>query len=220
MPPLKALHVFDICLATDGEACSLKPPHTELHSILRHHLDSLTPQIINEPGDTKNSVRNFCLELRCTGENDDRLDGRRRQEIKQVLHCTNVPDVLEYRVLKLKFEIKKNLSPVALHRVGKYPTLVVLSFDDEDAEFRNEDVIDLGCPVFHPKGDVVHQVIIRKTEVSHHEARYQCFAAILVCEGTVGAVDTVVTNEKSDGKCKEDIEKRLVVLLPIMGEIQ
>jgi len=75
VPPLEALNVFDVRLATDGEARSLKPAHAELHSIEGHDLDSLFAQVFNEPGETEHPLRNLCLELRFAGENDNRLDG-------------------------------------------------------------------------------------------------------------------------------------------------
>jgi hypothetical protein len=41
VPPLEALNVFNVRLATDGEARSLEPAHAELHSIEGHDLDSV-----------------------------------------------------------------------------------------------------------------------------------------------------------------------------------
>ena len=75
VPPLEALNVFNVRLATDGEARSLKPAHAELHSVEGHDLDSLFAQVFNESGEAKHSLRNLCLELRFAGEDDNRLDG-------------------------------------------------------------------------------------------------------------------------------------------------
>ena len=74
VPSLEALNVFNVRLATDGEARSLKPAHAELHSIEGHDLDSLFAQVFNEPRENKHPLRNLCLELRFAGENDNRLD--------------------------------------------------------------------------------------------------------------------------------------------------
>ncbi len=59
MPPLKALNVVNVRLATDGEARSLEPAHAELHSIEGHDFDSLFAQVINKPGDTKNRFQKY-----------------------------------------------------------------------------------------------------------------------------------------------------------------
>ncbi len=179
VPPLKALNVFNVRLATDGEARSLEPAHAELHSIEGYDFDSLFAQVINKPGDTKHPLRNLCLELRFACENDNRLDGAGRQEVKEALHRPNVPDVLEYWVLELELPLKKDLSPVRLIRVGEDPSFVVLGLDDEHAEPRNEDVINLSCSVVHLKGDVIHQVIVRRTEVRQRDAGQQRLATIL-----------------------------------------
>ncbi len=78
VPPLEALNVFNVRLATDGKARSLEPAHAELHSIEGHDFDSLFAQVINEPGDTKHPLRNLCHELRFACENDNRPDGAGR----------------------------------------------------------------------------------------------------------------------------------------------
>ena len=90
-----------------------------------------------------------------------------------------MPHVLEYRILELELPIKKDLSPARLISVCEYPSFVVLGLDDEHAEPRNEDVINLGCAVLHLKGDVIHQVIVRRTEVRQRDAGQQRLATIL-----------------------------------------
>jgi hypothetical protein len=49
VPAFEALHVFNIRLTTDGQACSLKSAYAELHSIDGHDLDSMGAQVINQP---------------------------------------------------------------------------------------------------------------------------------------------------------------------------
>ena len=78
MSLLKALNVFNVRLASNSEARSFEPTHAKLHSIERHDRDSVLPQVISEPGDTKHALRNVCLELRVAGEDDNRLDGAGR----------------------------------------------------------------------------------------------------------------------------------------------
>lgn len=78
MPPLEALNVFNVRLATDSKARSLEPSYTKLHSIDGHDFDGLFAQVVNEPGDTKHPLRNPCHELRFACENDNRLDSARR----------------------------------------------------------------------------------------------------------------------------------------------
>src|SRR5438046_10628689 len=85
------------------------------------------------------------------------------------LHDALPISVLEYWILQLELEFEQDLSPVRLLRVGEDPTLVVLGLDDEHSEPRNEDVINLGCAVLQLEGDVIHQVIVRKTEVRLHD---------------------------------------------------
>src|SRR5207244_3913602 len=100
---------------------------------------------------------------------------------------------------------------------GRVPTLVVLGLDDEHSEPRNEDVINLGCAVLQLEGDVIHQVIVRKTEVRLHDVGQQRLATILVCGGTGG---TVAANDEANGKCKEDVESGPVVLGPVKEKLR
>lgn len=134
MPPLKALNMLDIRLAADGEPGSLNPSHAELHSIERHGFDGLFSKVIDESGNAKHSLWYLGLELCFAGEDDYRLDRVGRQKIKDILHRTNVPMVLEDWVLKLELLLEQDLSPVGLLGIGKDPTLEVFGFDDEHAE--------------------------------------------------------------------------------------
>ena len=170
VPTLEALNVFNVGLATDGEARGFEPSNAKLHSLQGHDLDSLSAQVFCEPRDIEHSLRNRGPELCFTGENNNRLDGAGRQEFKEVLHCLNVSKVLDYWILKLEAVPEQDLGPVLVLRVGEEPTLVVLGFKDENAEPGNEDVINLGCSVLHRQGDVIHQVIIRKTKGGLHDA--------------------------------------------------
>ena len=52
------------------------------------------------PRDIEHSLRNCGLELCFAGENDNRLDGAGRQEVKEVLHRLNVQTVLDYWILE------------------------------------------------------------------------------------------------------------------------
>lgn len=66
-----------------------------------------------------------------------------------------MPKILQDWVLELELRFEQYLSPLGLLRVGEDPALVVLSFDNEYAEPRNEDVVNLSCTVFELKGDVI-----------------------------------------------------------------
>ena len=62
---------------------------------------------------------------------------------------------------------------------------------------------------------MIHEVIVRKTEVRLHDVGQQRLATILVCGGTGG---TVAANDEANGKCKENVEGGPVVLGPVKGE--
>jgi len=89
--------------------------------------------------------------------------------------------VLEDRILKPGFSSEQDLSPGLLTRIGEDPAIVILGFDNKHAEARNEDVIDLRRTVIHLNGDVVHQVIIGRAEMTQQDARYLALTAILEC---------------------------------------
>ena len=59
VPPSEALNVFNVRLATDGEARSFKAANAELHSIERHDFGWLATQVFNERGETKHPRRNL-----------------------------------------------------------------------------------------------------------------------------------------------------------------
>ncbi len=153
--------------------------------------------MLDEPGKSKNSVRNFGLELCVAREDDNRLDNIRRQKIKKFSHRANMPKILDDWVLELELSVEKDLGPTGVIRVREDPAFVVLCFDHEDAKSRNEDVVNLSCAILQLKGDVIHQVVVRGTEVLPCGDRKPDFAAILK---SVGPVDAV-TERKTDRKC-------------------
>jgi len=205
MPSLKALNMLDVCLAADSEARSFEPSHAELDSIERHDFDGLFAKVIDEPREAEHSLWNLGLELCFAGEDDNRSDCAGRQEIKEVLHRTNVPKVLQDGVLELELQLEQDLSPIGLLRIGEDPALVVLGFDDENAEPRNEDVVNLSCAVPQPKRDVIHQVIVGRTEIRSRNTRQQRFATIL--ESVLEYGSTVAANREANGKCKQDVDQ-------------
>ncbi|MDM4769970.1 hypothetical protein QT386_07160 [Solimonas sp. SE-A11] len=209
--------MFNIRSSTDSKARSFKPAHAKLHSIDGHNFDRLPTQVVNEPGDAKHPLGNLCHELRFACENDNRFDGAGRQEFEQILHRSNVPEILKYWILKSELPLENDLSPVRLTRVGEYPSFVVLDLDDENTEPRNENVINLSCTVVHLKGNVIHQMIVRRTEVRQRDAGQQRLATILERGGTRG---TAATNDEANGKSEEDIDSGLFVQLPIKEKLR
>ena len=133
-----------------------------------------------------------------------------------------MPHVLEYWVLELELEPEQDLSPASLLRVGEDPTLIVLGFDNEHAEPRNEDMINLGCAVLHLKRDVIHQVIVRRTEVHPRDAGHQRLATILEYGGAGGAGGAVTANDEANGNCncKENVENGPVALLQVKEKLR
>lgn len=126
--------------------------------------------------------------------------------------------VLEYWILELEPVVEQDLSPIRLLRVGEDPTLVALGLDDEYAEPRDEDVINLRRAILHLKGDVIHQMIVRRTEVPLHGAGDKRLATILVRSGTVGG--TVAAYDDANGKCNEDVDDGPVVVDPIKKQLR
>ena len=95
-----------------------------------------------------------------------------------------MPLILKYWVLEFELEPIEDLSPGFVFRIGKNPTLIVLRFDNEHAEPRNEDVINLGCTVLHLKCHMIHQMIIGRTELPTQYAGNQLLADVLIPEST------------------------------------
>ena len=161
MSALKTLNMLDVCFPGNSMARSFESAHTELHSINRHDFDGLLAQVVNEPGNTKYTLRNLCHELSFASKDNHRLGGLRRQEIQEVLNRSYMPEILVNRVLKPELPSEENLSPVRLIRAGKNPSLVLLVLNDENAEPRNKNVINLSCAVLHAKSDMIHQILLR-----------------------------------------------------------
>jgi hypothetical protein len=197
--------MLNVGFIADCETSGLKATYTELDSIERHDFDGLFAKVIDEPGETEHSLWNIGLELCFAGEDDNRSDCAGRQKIKKVLHRTNVPKVLQDWVLELELHLEQDLSPVGLLGIGEDPALVVLGFDDEHAEPRNEDVVNLSCAVLQPKRDVIHQVIVGRTEIRPRNTRQQRFATILESVPECGC--TVPAKSKANGKCKQDVDQ-------------
>lgn len=59
--PPETLNVFNIRLAANCEARSLKPPHAELYSIERNYLDGIFADKVNERLGTKDPPQEFLL---------------------------------------------------------------------------------------------------------------------------------------------------------------
>ena len=62
------------------------------------------------------------------------------------------------------------MSPVGLLDIGEDPAHLVLGFDDEHAEPRNEDMVHLSCTVLQLKRDGIQQVMVERTEVLARDA--------------------------------------------------
>jgi len=129
-----------------------------------------------------------------------------------------VPKVLKYRVLEPELPPEQHLSPLRLSRVGEDPTLVVLGLDDEHTEPGNENVVNLSRPVLQLKGDVIHQVIFRRTEVPPRNARQQRLATVLVFAG--GAGGTVTAKEEANEQREKDGDNEFVVQRPVQDELR
>jgi hypothetical protein len=85
MPSLKTLNMLNVCLSSNSEAHSLKPD-AEMNSIERQNFGGLFAKVSDEPGKAEHARWNLGLELGFSGEDDDRLDGASRQDIKEDLH--------------------------------------------------------------------------------------------------------------------------------------
>lgn len=67
---------------------------------------------------------------------------------------------------------------------------------------------------------MIHQVIVRKTEVLPHDAGHQPLAAILEYGGAVGTVGTEAANDEANGKCNDDVDSGLIVLHPVKEKLR
>jgi hypothetical protein len=204
MPSLQILNMLNVCLARDSKACGFEPPHAKLHTIERHDWDCLFADVIDEPGKTKYSLRNFGLELCFARKDDNRFDDARRQKVEQRLNRSDMPEILEDWVLELELSHEHDLSPIDLFRIREDPALVVLVLNDEDPKPRNEDVVNLRCAIVQLEGNVIHQVVVGSTEVLPCSLRKPSLAAILKSVGTVVAKAAAKCEAKR--KRKDDVE--------------
>jgi hypothetical protein len=140
--------------------------------------------------------------------------------MKETLHRPNVSVVLEYRILERIPVFEQDLSPVRLLRIGEDPAFAVLGLDDEYAELGDEDVIDLGCTVPQLKGDVIHQVKFRRTEVPEHHAGEKSLATVLVRVGAASIGDTVAADGEPNDKRSKYVEKSPIVVRPVKDKPQ
>ena len=158
-------------------------------------------QVVDELGEVEHPGGDLRLEFCLSGEDDNGIYVARGKEIEAGLYRLNVSKVLEYRVLELELVSEQDLGPFRLRRVGKDPTFESLCLDNEYSEPGYEDVIDLGRAVFELKGDVIQQVIVRRTEIPLEKPGHRRFSAILGGNATGGPE---AANDETDGKCEED----------------
>lgn len=70
-----------------------------------------------------------------------------------------MPIVLVQRILEAVLLPKQTLRPLGTLHVTEDPAIHVLSFDDKNAVFGDDDVVDLRCAVHSLQGDVVQREI-------------------------------------------------------------
>ena len=63
------------------------------------------------------------------------------------------------RVLKFVGILEYFLGPLSLMAAAKYPTLHVFGFNDKNAVFRDDDMINLGCTIGGGQRDVSQHVV-------------------------------------------------------------
>ena len=109
-------------------------------------------------------VRHVRLELGVSGEHDH---GKELvlSDLEQGFKFLDVFVVLPERVLEGIFALAEGLRPLGMVRVSEDPSAHILSFDDEDAIFRNDDVVDLRGAVCRGEGDVVELAVPFRVEL-------------------------------------------------------
>jgi len=75
-----------------------------------------------------------------------------------------VPIVLAQGVLEMTFLPIKDLRPLGLLLVSINPALDVLRFNHEDPVFRDNDMVDLGCPIGGRYGHIVDGAVDLRVE--------------------------------------------------------
>jgi len=78
-----------------------------------------------------------------------------RSDVKQLFDRLDMLVVLPKWILKLELLLVQNLRPVPCVRIAKDPPSHILRLDHEDAEPRNDDMIDLSGPADRRKYQVV-----------------------------------------------------------------
>jgi hypothetical protein len=203
MPAFQIADVLNVCFSGDGKSFGLEPPDAKLHAIERHDFVCLSADVVDEPGKIKHSVRHFSLELGVTHKDDHRLDDLGRQKVEPFLHSADMPEILEDRVLKFELSIEQDLRPIGMLWIREDPAFVIFGLDDEDTKPRYEDVINLRCAIAQLQGDVIHQMVVRRTEALSYRLRKPRFAFILK------NVRTFVANAaecKAESNCEKDVE--------------
>ena len=139
------------------------------------------------------------LEFRVAGEHDQR-DEIVSGQCEQGLHGLDVAVILTNGILEFTFLFEDDLCPVALIWTTVNPALVVFGFDDEDASFSNQDMVNLCCAVFGFQRDVVEQ------NVEAVEARGDDIGNERFAHGFVN--EKVATDDDSQDEADEKYEQR------------
>lgn len=105
-----------------------------------------------------NIVRHGGLEFTLPPEHHQR-NQLRFVDTKKLLKSLGVTIVLVKRVLETVFFPVQALGPLSALLVAKYPAIHVLGLDDEDAKFRDDDVVDLRRAIADLQGNVVQRNI-------------------------------------------------------------
>lgn len=109
-------------------------------------------------------VRHVRLEFGVSGE-DDYGKELVLSDLEEGFEFLDVFVVLSERILEGIFAFAEGLRPLGMVRVSEYPSAHILCFDDEDAVFRNNDVVDLRSAVCRGEGDVVELAVSFRVEL-------------------------------------------------------
>lgn len=171
--------MLNVSFSRDGKAGGFKSSHAELNAIEGHYFVRLFADVVDEPREIENSMRNIGLELGLSREDDNRLDNFWSQKIEQLLHGSNMTKILEDGVLKFELFLEQNLRPVGLLGIREDPSFVVLGFYHEDTKPGNEDVVNLSCAIAQRKGYVIHQVVVWRGKSLSNRPRKPGLAFVL-----------------------------------------
>jgi hypothetical protein len=108
MPFAQVFHMRDVGFAADGKPCSFQTTHAELHPVHGHDFCGLLSQVIKQCCERKNTVWNIGLEFCVAREDNNGLDGIRRQKVKQMPHGQHVQMVLANGILKFERAIENS----------------------------------------------------------------------------------------------------------------